>query len=217
MVAKNGMIKAIIFDLGSVVYKTNWAGLNNDFREKFGFDIRPFKSKTMESSLKEKIISMYKDAIVGKSSIRDVAIYLGHEKDADKIIAYYKKSYFLNKILNKKMLEIIKRLKKDYTLYAITDINKEHYEADQEGGLFDMFEKVFASHLIGKRKNDIAAFHEVLKKIDFKPEECLFIDNLENNVDNAKATGMKVICYPDFPNMGNFKKELDHVLKEKKG
>ena len=50
------MIKAIIFDLGGIVYATDWGGLNKKFRDKFGFDIRPFKSEDM-GEMKEKVSS----------------------------------------------------------------------------------------------------------------------------------------------------------------
>ena len=205
-------IKVIIFDLGSVVYTTDWNGLNENFRSKFGFDIRPFKSESM-GVLKEKIIGIFKDAIVGRTCIRDAVICLGKKENAEEIISYYKQYYAKNKVLNLHMVAIINKLKRGYSVFALTDTNKEHYEADEESGLFDLFDDVFASHILGKRKTDITIFHDLVQKIGFKPEECLFIDDIEEHIENARKVGMKAIHYTDFPNMDKFVEELNSMLK----
>ena len=203
------MIKAIIFDLGGVVYKTNWDGLNKDFRDKFGFDIRPFKSKDLVND--KNLIGIFKDSIIGKTCVRDAVIYLGYENKADKIIKYYKKFYFKNKILNTKMIKIIKKLKKKYPIFVISDINKEHYESDKERDFFDLFERVFPSYELGRRKEDISIFRDTIKEIGFKPEEILFIDNHLPNIENAKEVGMNTILYDSFPETAKFKEELKNV------
>ncbi|MBI2449828.1 HAD-IA family hydrolase [Candidatus Pacearchaeota archaeon] len=203
------MIKAIIFDLGGVIYITNWDGLNRDIRNRFGFDIRPFKNEIL---VKDKdLINIFIDAVIGKTCIRDAVIYLGHEDTADEIIRFYKKHYTKNKILNKEMISVIKKLKKKYHIFSITDTNKEHYEADKEDNLFNLFEKVFASFELGRRKEDISVFGDVIKVIGFKPEEILFIDNHMPNIENAKEMGMVTIYYEDFPKITKFKRELKNV------
>lgn len=207
------MIKAIIFDLGGVVYKTNWRGLNRDFRNKFGFDIRPFNN---EGLINDKyLIDMYNDSIVGKTSMKDIAIYLGHKNKVDEIIRYYKKFYFNNKILNEEMINIIKKLGNEYSIYALTDINKEHYEADKEGNLFSLFKSVFTSYEMGRRKEDISVFRDVIRDIGLKPGEILFIDNHKPNIDNAKKIGMETIYYTKFPKVTEFREKLKRILNEK--
>ena len=200
------MIKAIIFDLGGIVYVTDWGGLNKKFRDKFGFDIRLLKNKD--------VAEIFRNANIGKSSIKDVAIYLGHKDKLNEIIEHYKNSYFSSKILNKEMLNLIKSLKKKYKIFTITDTNKEHYEADKEGGLFNDFEKVFASYQLGRKKDDISVFRDVLKEIGFKPEEVLFIDDLLPNIENARSIGLNTIHYTDFPKMDKFNEELKNILNE---
>jgi len=198
------MIKAIIFDLGNVIYRTNWDGLNKMFRKKFGFDIRLLKDK--------RVYKIFKDAKIGKASTKDVAVYLGHTDKVKEILKYYKKCCFDNKILNKGMIKIIKKLRNKYPIYVMTDTNKEHYESDKEGGLFDLFEKVFSSHDMGKLKTDKSFFEDITKGIGFSPEELLFIDDRLENIENAKEIGMKTIHYTDFPKIAKFKEKLKNAL-----
>ncbi len=198
------MIKVIIFDLGGVVYITDWNRLNKKFKDKFGFDIRLLKN--------EHVAKIFKNANIGKASVKDVAIYLGHKDQSSEIIEYYKKCYFNSKILNKEMLNLIKELKKKYRIFAITDTNKEHYEADKEGGLFNDFEKTFTSHQLGRKKDDISVFRDIVKEIGFKSEETLFIDDLLSNIENARKIGLNTICYTDFPKIDKFKEDLKKIL-----
>ncbi len=200
------MIKVIIFDMGSVVYRTDWDKLNKQFKEKFGFDIRLFNN--------EKLIEIYNNANIGKATVRDMIIFLDHEKDDDKIVKYYKKYYFNSKIVNEEMIKIINNLKKRYPLYAITDTIKEHYESNKENKIFNNFKKVFASHELGRRKDDLTVFKDVIKEIGFKPEEVIFIDDYLPNIENAKKVGLKTIHYKDFPKMEKFNEELKKILRE---
>lgn len=192
--------------MGSVVYRTDWDKLNKQFKDKFGFDIRLFNN--------EKLIEIYNNTNIGKATMKDMAIFLGHEKDADEIAEYYRKFYFNSKIINKDMLKVINNLKKEYPIYVITDTNKEHYESNKENGIFSNFKKIFASHELGRRKEDISVFRDVIKEIKFKPEEVLFIDDHLPNIENAKEVGLKTIHYKDFPKMDKFNEELKKILRE---
>ena len=49
-------------------------------------------------------------------------------------------------------------------------------------------------------------YETVLKKVRFKPEECLFIDNTQKNLDAAKKLGIKTILFNDS-------KQLEKRLK----
>ena len=54
------MIKAIIFDFGSVLFKTQWEGINKDFLEKFGFSILIEDNK--------EYIEIYRNSETGKTA-----------------------------------------------------------------------------------------------------------------------------------------------------
>ncbi|MEM4182156.1 MAG: hypothetical protein QXX68_03360 [Candidatus Pacearchaeota archaeon] len=78
------MIKAIIFDFGSVIYKTEWEKMNQFFVEKHGFEIFLEEKENEES--KEELIKIYKDSDVGKKDFRKFSLKLKPElKNIDSI------------------------------------------------------------------------------------------------------------------------------------
>jgi len=200
------MIKAIIFDFGSVLFKTQWEGINKDFLEKFGFSI------LLNNNSKH--IQIYRNSETGKTSLKDFFIAINPDLDHEEIIEFYKESYKKNKHLNHKLITLIKELKKNFILYGFTDTIKEHFEVNKEQEFFNNFKKVFASFIFKKRKAEPEAFHDLTKNIEFHPSECIFIDDYLPNIENAKAAGFKVIHYPDFPDIKKLKEEINIILKK---
>jgi putative hydrolase of the HAD superfamily len=54
-----------------------------------------------------------------------------------------------------------------------------------------LFEKDFYSHEIGERKPDLSAYRKVIRLSGVQPEETLFVDDLERNIDAAREAGLK--------------------------
>jgi putative hydrolase of the HAD superfamily len=52
------------------------------------------------------------------------------------------------------------------------------------------FDELFFSNTIGFMKPDSEAYNIVLRKMDAQPEESLFIDDSQKNVDAAQKLGM---------------------------
>jgi glucose-1-phosphatase len=59
--------------------------------------------------------------------------------------------------------------------------------------LFSGFDSLFFSNEIHMRKPDTEAFLHVLDSYGFKPSEVLFFDDLEDNVEAARALGIRCV------------------------
>jgi len=201
------MIKVIIFDLGSVIFKEDWISLNEEFIKKFGI------STLIRSNYGLEIQKVYDDALVGKKSMADVFNKICEVKglnfDIDKLCSFYKEAYKRNKKLNLEIVEIIKNIRKNFKVICLTDTNHIHFEAHQEQGILDLFDEKFGSHQIGIRKKDPKVFEIILKKLNVDPKEVLFIDDNLKNIENAKSLGIKVIHFKDNVQLI---KELDKIL-----
>jgi 2-haloacid dehalogenase len=206
------MIKAIIFDFGSVIYKTDWKGVNKDFKEKFGFEI------LLENKKDEALINIYNGANYAEVDFKEFFFKINPKiSDIDQVIKYYKKFYFKNKILNKDLIKLIAGLKKKYGLYGFTDIQREHYEANLEGGLYKHFNKIFTSFEFKRLKADEGAFEMLtceLEKFDIRPEECIFIDDNLTNIQNAEKAGFRTIHYDSFPDVSGLKDKIEVTFKK---
>lgn len=206
------MIKAIILDFGSVIYKTDWKKVNKFFYNKNGFNILVAEANDGES------VRIYKDSDLGKEDFRNFFLRINPDiLDIDKIIRDYKEGYSKFKILNKNLLRIVKDLgKKEIILFGFSDVKKEHYEANLESGLYNGFTKIFTSYKFKNLKSEKEAFEKLiseLNKYNLNPSERIFVDDHLPNIENAKKFGFKTIHYTEFPLVKSFKKKLKKFLK----
>jgi glucose-1-phosphatase len=94
-------------------------------------------------------------------------------------------------------IEILKTLAGKYRLLLLSNTNIVHTSyyrnfLNKKFGLdfFDLFTDVFLSYELKKRKPEPDIFMEVITRSKIIPEETLFIDDLESNVDTAVSLGM---------------------------
>jgi FMN phosphatase YigB (HAD superfamily) len=95
--------------------------------------------------------------------------------------------------------ELLLDLKQKYRTFLLSNINAIHYDhimgyLKQEFG-FDgndhLFENIYYSHFIGKRKPEITFFEQVLNENNLKPEETLFIDDSPQHLASAQKLGIQ--------------------------
>ena len=96
-------------------------------------------------------------------------------------------------------LAFLKTLAKDYNLYLLSNTNEIHLTAvnnlllQQTGkeSIDDLFTKAYYSHKINFRKPNKDVYEFIAKDAGIDPEETLFIDDLENNIEAAAQVGYK--------------------------
>lgn len=198
-------IKAIVFDFGSVIFKTNWEGVNKDFLKKYGKGILVRGNKELEE--------VYIKTKAGYKSLKPLLKHIFPNEDLKKIIRFYQKSYNKNKIINRGLIKFAKKLSKNYRLYGFTDTNEEHFGANLKSGLFKGFKQIFTSFEFKSKKAEGNTFRKLILKIKLKPEEMLFIDDYILNIENARKAGINAIQYTEFPKINHLKKEINKFLK----
>ena len=186
-------IKNIIFDLGNVLIDIDYNKTTRAF-EDLGF--KDFKGNY--SPLK--MNSLFEDLETGK--ITDAAFYEG-VRTAGKIaltneqIGTAWNALFMD--FRMESLAFLEKITGKYQLYLLSNTNSIHYSAFKEiftrntgkQSLDDYFIKAYYSHLIGFRKPDLASYEFVLKDAGINAGETLFIDDLPNNIEGAKAAGIQ--------------------------
>src|SRR3989338_7059627 len=107
--------------------------------------------------------------------------------------------------------EIIEKLKKKgYILILLSNNGKEWAEyCERKYSYHKLFKHVVYSYKVGFSKPNKEIFLLVLKKLQVKPQECLFIDDYKNNILAAESLGMKAI---QIISSTDLKKKLRRVL-----
>lgn len=85
---------------------------------------------------------------------------------------------------------------KGFQLYVLSNASNSFYEYFPRFAPVDYFDGIVVSCDIHMIKPDIRIYQYLLKKYDLKPEECVFIDDMDYNVQGARDAGMQgeVFC-----------------------
>jgi putative hydrolase of the HAD superfamily len=102
--------------------------------------------------------------------------------------------------------DLLRRLRKDYKVYLLSNINPFHLVRFKEmivedhgiTNFDDYFDQTFYSHLIRARKPMREAFDHVVKETGVAPAEMLFLDDTLDNVNSARAVGIRSAHVPEF-------------------
>jgi len=194
------MIKHLIFDFGGVFLdlKGKHRGVPTNLAKIFNISYE--KAVKIWQENKE-------DLIIGKETPKDFLVrinaLLGVSLDIDKT---YESWLSLNKMeksdINWSLVEYTEKLKSKYKIHMLTnvvaldDTNSKWY-----GYVIKHFHNIYKSFEIGYKKPNKEAFLYVLEKNDAKPEECVFIDDIQANIDGAEKLGIKSILYINYKDL----------------
>ncbi len=90
---------------------------------------------------------------------------------------------------------------KNVHIHLLSNQSKMRADWIREHIDLSVFDQVFLSNEIGLRKPDTAIYQYVLKHIDAKASECLFIDDKTVNTNAAEELGIKSHQYTDLPSL----------------
>lgn len=195
------MIKAIIFDYGNVICKFT----NDIFIERI--------SKVSGKSKEEVIQIYYKDSDLNKRFESGLISNQEFFEELSKLfeidISYeeLKKIYSEDKFtLNEGIDELIEELKKKYKIGLLS--NTSDWDFDYLLKVTPMvkgFDAITTSFEVKAMKPKAEIFLNALKKLNLKPEECIYTDDIMDYVEAAKKVGINAV---QFTNIEKFKLDL---------
>lgn len=190
------MIKAIIIDCFGVLTKDWW---------------REFCSTLPEGPVLEKAKELNHQYDAGLLSLTDFVKTL-HQvtgREPQPIEDIFSSPEPLK---NTELLEYIRRLKLKYKIGLISNVGtnwiRDYFLTKEEQSLFD---DMVLSFEAGTTKPDPQIYQMALQRLGIKPEEAIFIDDLEPYCDAARAVGMQAINYDNFKQL---KADLEPLLKQ---
>ena len=183
--------KAIIFDLGGVIYDVDYDKTINAFKA-IGIDcFEEVYAKASQSDL-------FNDLEVGKISravfVEHLKTLSGHDITSSQIFNAWN-AMLVGFMPN--ALACLKRLRSNYRLFLLSNTNDIHIQEieNRAGTAFfldfcSLFEKVFLSHELGLRKPHFEVFTHILEEQGLKANETLFIDDSIQHVEGAIKVGL---------------------------
>lgn len=150
----------------------------------------------------EKFLPFFKNefqlCLVGKadlkSELKKYAPAWGWKNSVDELLKFW---FDGEKEINHEVLDKALDLrKKGYQIYLVT--NNEKYRVDflwNKIGLKKYFDGMFSSAEVGLKKPDPKFYLKVLEILKVTPDQVIFMDDDEGNVESAKEIGMDARFY----------------------
>lgn len=183
------MIRSIIFDFGNVIYAFD----NNIFIN----NISNFTSKS-EEDLKNLIYDSGLAKKYASGFISSNGFFHTVKERCDLSIS---KEEFIDAFTSiftpiESTLELIKRLKKYYKIGLLSNTNELHFEyVIKPAKIFELFDVVTLSFEVKELKPSPKIFFDILDKLNLKPKECIYIDDIEQYSDVASELEINSINY----------------------
>ena len=180
------MIKAILFDFGGVI---SVYGRFRPFSEYFA------KKHNLNAEQVHDIIhASWEPARLGKTKPEEFWESIAKLSGQD--WKEIRQEYIDFHGFRPEMLELIKKLHKHYKIGLLSNQIKDWMcQVIEKYDLAPHFDAFIISYNEGKAKPDPAIYITAAERLGVKPEECLFIDDLEKNIPSAIEIGMKAILF----------------------
>jgi len=198
------MIKAIIFDYGNVIHKWDNDIFLKEFVRLSGKDYNYIVDVIFGQGLHDKLE-------IGE--ISNIAFFKTIKEKLNLKISKDEFFRLFSSKLFKKIettISLIKRLKKDYKIALLSNTNKIDFEyVLKKSETFPLFDAVTLSFEVGHKKPEKQIYLDSLKKLNLKPNECVFIDDIKEYSDAASNLGIHGINYTSYKNLIKELKKLN--------
>jgi putative hydrolase of the HAD superfamily len=185
-------ITALFWDLGGVVLTDGW---DKDSRQRacsrFGLDCREFEARH------QLVADYFETGRISLDHYLDQTVFCQprrFRKDE------FKRFLFAQSQAHPEVLPILERMAVSGRRLMVT-LNNESLELSryriERFRLRDYFSAFLSSGFLGVKKPDEAIYRIALNVTQRSPEECLMIDDRQENLDTARRLGIHVIHYRD--------------------
>lgn len=179
------MVRAIIFDCFGVLYPDTFWTMTDEYLGA--------KVDENRADLRDLIRQVDMGYITREQLWEKFAELVGHSIDD----IYERLEQFGG--LDKRLLAFIDNHKATHKIGMISNVGAGFIERMfLDRPVTDYFDVVILSSEVGLVKPDVRIYNLASEKLGLKPEECVFIDDIQANADGAQNAGMQAITYTSY-------------------
>jgi FMN phosphatase YigB (HAD superfamily) len=186
----------IIFDLGGVLIDIDYQATTWAFQELGVLDFEQHYNQLQQESLFD---SFEKGEISGQHFINKLMDIVPNGITPNQIVIAW------NAMLCDfplKKIELLGQVRKTHQTFLLSNTNEIHmpivfrkWNNSSNLPFNELFEQVYLSFEIGKRKPDVETFQWVINDNNLNPERTLFIDDSPQHIEGAKKAGLNTHFY----------------------
>lgn len=187
------MIKAGIFDVGGVLIETRLEPMYADIKNTLGISNQLFEIHYRP------LVNELSLGIISEAEFWHRLIERTESEGVLPQESLFKRSYYQNNfIINAELMMFVDNLKSSGLKTAILSNTIEpHAELMREYELTKNFDVQILSNEVHMKKPDLEIYKTTLNKLEVKPEEAFFVDDLLENVEAANKLGIQGILFHD--------------------
>jgi len=180
--------KTIIFDFGNVLINLDFDDCFQNFERILNVD---WSERRLPQFLKDSIYQ-YDKGLINDDQFVQSFLKLNGSSNYNEIVEAWNS---LLRDIPSERFNFLEKLSGKFNLILLSNINNLHLDCVHnylvnEFDISDFeeryFDKVFYSHIIGKRKPDNEIYQFVTNALNIAPQDILFIDDLKENVKAAQ-------------------------------
>ncbi len=188
------MIKGIFFDIHKVITHGDFSKIYQLFSERVGIS-----ADIVSAYHEEHLNDLLTGAVTSEHML--CAFGINNKFRVEDMLNVWSEETVRLSSVDAQVLSLLKQLKKNYVLAALTNLTEQRYGADIEMGLYEYFDYEILSFKEGLKKPDPLYFDRALTITGLIPEEVVFIDDQVKNTDAAKKLEIKSILFTDYDNL----------------
>lgn len=184
------MIRAVIFDVGGVLVRTEDYSPRRKLEERLG--LAPGEAEHLVYNS-----DMGRAAQHGQVSSAELWRWVQEQFAFDAVeLQIFREQFWGGDRLNQPLIDLVHRLRPRYQTAIISnamdDLNQTLAETYPIANAFDL---IVGSAYEGIMKPDAEIFRRTLARLGRLPEETIFVDDFAHNVEGAQAIGMHALHY----------------------
>lgn len=182
-------IKAVFFDLGGVIVRTEYQAPRQQLAERLGMEYEDLVRIVFDSDSAQK-------ATVGEvTSAEHWAMVMKRLKRPASETATIRDEFFGGDIIDHDLLEYLRSLRGKYKTGLISNAWSDLREYIVKQKFDDAFDHMIISAEVGAAKPGAKIFRVALKQLQVEASDAVFVDDFYENIEGCEKLGIKGIHF----------------------
>jgi epoxide hydrolase-like predicted phosphatase len=198
-------IKAVIWDLGGVLVRTEDRSAREQWEQRLGLEVGELDAMVFEGKVG-------RAAALGKAQADDIWRSLGQQLNLDKKeLARLREDFWAGDRVDHQLIEKTRALRPHRKTALLSNAWPDLRRALEETwGIADVFDEIIISAEVGFAKPDPRIYQLMLERLTLEAGEVVFIDDFKHNIEAADQLGLNTI---HFTNASEVFALLETLLK----
>lgn len=184
-------IRAVFFDLGGVIVRTEYQAPRQHLAERLGMEYDDLNRIVFNSE------TGYQASIGAITSLQHWEAVMKRLKRPFPEMAAIRDEFFAGDIVDREILDFLRSLRGGYKTGLISNAWSDLRDYIVREKMDDAFDHIIISAEVGVAKPEAEIYQIALEQAGVRPGEAVFVDDFNENIEGCEKVGMKGIHFSD--------------------